>query len=747
MAYSDAGQGLLGCTLVGVRRLMFRPSPAARLLVLGVLSLVSMMAISARAEDPDTIPGQFFSIDEPIVDETLGQISASTKQFIARSSSKGREAILVFEIRPGRKAPGQSRIGASYDLAEFLSTKLEGAKQTVAFVPEPLTGYAVLAALACDEIVMGQDASLGPITPDGQDVKASFRETIRQLAQRTGRQADLLLGMLDKDADLRAIRTADKQLHYVLAENLPEFEKSHQVIENVSAWEGGRRGVLTAKRARAEGFAQLLADQRIEVANRYRLAGQSSSDDPTLGQVVKPVWIAINGPIDGIKESYVRRRIEQAREEQVNLLLFQINSDGGADRAADNLADTISRITDMKTVAYIDDRAVGVSTLVALACDDIVFRKGGEIGGVNHIVVARNGQAVELSPSQREAIADRAENLAEMNGHSGAVARAMVDPQVTIIQCKDTKTGAVGYFLPAQLEAEPDRYVDRIVKKAPGQVLTLSADDAVAYGLGEVVPNEEEFKAIYGLKGKDIKVNGPTWVDALVTTLNDPFVSWVLLFVGLFMLILELKLPGIGLPAITSALAFLLFFWSRYLSGTADQLEIMLFVVGMVSLALELFVFPGFGVFGMSGILLILVSLVMASHTFIWPTQEYEYRQMGQTLFQITLALAAVAGGAVVLGRYFPSIPLFNRLILKPEPWDADADPNVKPVATDGLESLYFLIGETGRTTTTLRPSGKARFGDLLIDVSADGFFVEPDTLIEVVDVQGSKVIVKRVDS
>jgi membrane-bound serine protease (ClpP class) len=211
------------------------------------------------------------------------------------------------------------------------------------------------------------------------------------------------------------------------------------------------------------------------------------------------------------------------------------------------------------------------------------------------------------------------------------------------------------------------------------------------------------------------------------------------------MLVLELKLPGIGLPAITSALAFLLFFWSHYLSGTADQLEIILFLVGLVCLALELFVFPGFGVFGMSGVLLILTSIVMASHTFIWPTQEYEYRELGYTLIQVTGAMLAVGGGAVVFARYFPSLPLFNRLILKPEPWTGTGaeDPTEKP-SSEGYDSLAFLIGETGRTTTMLRPAGKARFGELLIDVTADGFFIEPDSLVEVVDVQGSRVIVKQ---
>jgi membrane-bound serine protease (ClpP class) len=233
-----------------------------------------------------------------------------------------------------------------------------------------------------------------------------------------------------------------------------------------------------------------------------------------------------------------------------------------------------------------------------------------------------------------------------------------------------------------------------------------------------------------------------------VTILTDPFVSWLLLFVGLFMLVLELKLPGIGLPAITSALAFLLFFWSHYLSGTADQLEIILFLVGLVCVALELFVFPGFGVFGMSGVLLILTSIVMASHPFVGPPQEYESREPGYPLRQAPRARVAGGGGAVVFARYFPSLPLFNRLVLKSEPWTGFGsgldDPAEKPVA-EGFDSLAYLVGETGRTTTVLRPAGKVRFGEFLIDVTADGFFIEPDSLIEVVDVQGSRVIVKRI--
>ncbi len=734
---------------------MFRPM-VARLLIAAsfVLAVVSFNPRRhSYAEPPapgaEPVPGQFFSIIEPITSDSIVQTRAAARQLIERSAARGKEPVLVFDFEPGETAPGQSAFGAAFDLAKLISTDLAGAKQRVAYVPHPLKGYAVLAALSCNEIVMGSESSLGPIAQDGQTGDEEFlREMIRALAKRRGYEPDLLVGMLDREADLRAVRTADKQLHFVFAENLAEFKTSHQVIEDLPAWEGGQRGVLTAQRAREMGFVKLIADNPAEVADAYRLAGQSAASDPTLGQVVRPVWIQINGSIDSVKRSYLGRRIEQARQEKMNLVFFQFNSLGGIDSEADAVAEMISRIKDMKTVAFIDDRAVGVSALAALACNDIVFLKGALMGDIHQLVTGRHGQFQELDDRQIQSIAIRAANLAEQNGHPAAVARAMVEPNAIVVEARDMKTGASTLVLQSQVDAEPARYLDPEVRKEAGRVLTISGEQAPTFGLGQVVNDVEDMKARYGLRGKLIRVDGPTWVDSLVTILTDPFVSWMLLFIGLFMLVLELKLPGIGLPAITSALAFLLFFWSHYLSGTADQLEIILFMVGVVCLALELFVFPGFGVFGMSGVLLVLTSIVMASHTFIWPTQEYEYREMGYTLLQVSIALVAVGGGAVVLARYFPSLPLFNRLVLKPEPWlgvDDPVDPSVKP-SLDGYDSLAFLIGETGRTTTVLRPSGKARFGELLIDVTADGFFIEPDSLVEVVEVHGARVIVKQMD-
>jgi membrane-bound serine protease (ClpP class) len=110
--------------------------------------------------------------------------------------------------------------------------------------------------------------------------------------------------------------------------------------------------------------------------------------------------------------------------------------------------------------------------------------------------------------------------------------------------------------------------------------------------------------------------------------------------------------------------------------------------------------------------------------------------------------LIAVGSCTVVLARYFPSLPLLSKLVLKPEPWTTVSDDEGQGRGSpDGYESLTFLVGETGRTTTPLRPTGKARFGSLLLDVTALDRFVDPDTLIEVVDVQGPRVVVRKIGS
>jgi len=239
--------------------------------ILGLVLVFAVLTAQASADPPrpgsnKNAPGRFFSVTEPITSETTAQLRAATRQFIDSNAALGLEPILVFEFRPGETAAGNSEFGSSRTLARFISRDIAGADIRVAYVPERLTGYAVLAVLACNEIVMGPEASLGPIAPEGQPIDPDIREFLRSLAVERGRDPNLLLGLLDRQADLRRVRTADKQVHYVMAEDLDTFKTTQHVIEEGPAWEGGLRGVLSAKRAREQGFAQLVASTPQEVA-------------------------------------------------------------------------------------------------------------------------------------------------------------------------------------------------------------------------------------------------------------------------------------------------------------------------------------------------------------------------------------------------------------------------------------------------------------------------------------------------
>ena len=142
-----------------------------------------------------------------------------------------------------------------------------------------------------------------------------------------------------------------------------------------------------------------------------------------------------------------------------------------------------------------------------------------------------------------------------------------------------------------------------------------------------MVENFAQFKQYYGLENDPTLVE-PGWADFLIQALASPGVAVLLLLIGGAALYIELHAPGIGIGGFVAAVCFLLFFWSRYLGGTAGWLEVTLFVAGVACLLLEVFVIPGFGIFGLGGGAMVLASLILASQTFILPQNDYQFDQL-----------------------------------------------------------------------------------------------------------------------
>ena len=233
--------------------------------------------------------------------------------------------------------------------------------------------------------------------------------------------------------------------------------------------------------------------------------------------------------------------------------------------------------------------------------------------------------------------------------------------------------------------------------RAPGRGTFLAADLA-------------EFMSLYELAGK-LQSMQPNWAHLLIEWLSAPHIAGVLLFVAWFALLMEISQPGLSVAGFVSVLCFVVYFWSQFLHGTAGWLEVLLFVVGVVSVLVEIFVIPGIGIFGLGGGLLIIVSIILASQTFVIPRNSYQLEQLPGSL----LMVAAAGSGAV--SRHGGHAPLLGRSAVV-EAVDVALTRRGRPAATGpprGARGLRLLARReraggdsvgTSRQGSVRRPGG-----------------------------------------
>ena len=184
----------------------------------------------------------------------------------------------------------------------------------------------------------------------------------------------------------------------------------------------------------------------------------------------------------------------------------------------------------------------------------------------------------------------------------------------------------------------------------------------------------------------------------------------------------------------------MLYFWAAHLGGTAGWLEVMLFILGAICVLMEIFVFPGVGIFGLGGGLLVITSLILASQTYVIPRNEYQMAQLRSSLLVVVGAIVGTGVAASILRRFLPHAPMFNRVFLAPPVGQELAELSER----ESLGRFDHLLGTTGTCYTPLVPGGKVRFDEELVDVMSEGDFIDRGTKVEVVEVQGTRVVVRQ---
>jgi membrane-bound ClpP family serine protease len=336
------------------------------------------------------------------------------------------------------------------------------------------------------------------------------------------------------------------------------------------------------------------------------------------------------------------------------------------------------------------------------------------------------------------------DSLREMYARQGrdwSLPLALVDPEVVVHRYSHPLIGEVRYLSSeeAATVANIDDWQDGGQVTTAGGLTAAQAEAmdltrATADGIGDV-------KAIYSLEGS-LEPTRPNWVLAIVEWLADPRIASLLLFVGGFALLFELSTPGATVPGFVALLCFLLFFWSKFLHGTADWLEILLFVGGLVCLAIEMFALPGFGIFGFGGALMLIASIVLASQTFVLPTNAYQMRQFPVSILMMAAGMAGGVVSVMVIRRFLPDTPYFNRVVLKPP----RADEREELSRREALVTWDHLVNKRGTAVTPLVPAGKVLFGDDLVDCISNGELIAKGTPVVVEEVAGNRVVVRKIN-
>jgi membrane-bound serine protease (ClpP class) len=418
--------------------------------------------------------------------------------------------------------------------------------------------------------------------------------------------------------------------------------------------------------------------------------------------------VPIEGTIERGLAAFVSRVMEDAEAEGASAVIFEINTPGGALDAALVIRDAIL-YSDVKTIAFINPRAISAGALISLATRHIVMVDGGTIGAATAVDM----QGKKASEKVISYFRNEMKATAEKTGRSPELAEAMVDEDVDI---------------------------EDLAPK--GKLLTLTTTEAVAKKIAEYRISEtgevEKLQAVlshYELDGKRITHQSANWSEQVVRWLTHPYVASLLMSLGFLGLIFEIQSPGWGVGGTLGLICLGLFFGSHLLVRLADWTEVLLFLVGLILLLADLFFVAGFGVLAIPGVVLMFAGMFLS---LMGRPELWTWQSVGIGARPLLLAFITTVVIACVMLKMLPRTSAWNWLVLHEEERS-----EAGYIATGQHDAL---VGKEGVAFTPLRPSGTGLIDGRRVNVAADGEFIEKDSPITVVEVEGNRIVVRKTE-
>jgi membrane-bound serine protease (ClpP class) len=402
----------------------------------------------------------------------------------------------------------------------------------------------------------------------------------------------------------------------------------------------------------------------------------------------------------------VQKGLREARENGADLIIIHMNTYGGTLDAADSIR-TMILTSSIPVWVFIDNNAASAGALISIACDSIYMRPGANIGAAT--VVDQTGGA--LPDKYQSYMRSMMRSTAEAKGRDPQIAQAMVDTRIVVPGIDDSTT-----------------------------VITFTTSEAIKYGFCEgESENIQEILQKYGWDDAIIITQKLSGVDKIINFLINPIVSAILIMMIIGGIYFELQTPGIGFPLAVAILGAILYFAPLYLEGLAAHWEILLFIIGLILIAIEIFAIPGFGVTGIIGIILVVTGLTLS---LVGNFRDIPAGLIAQDILKAFFTVVIAAFISLIISFYGSKrlfshpVPFLGNLAL-----DTTQDKELGYTIAD--KDYSSMIGRTGFALTILRPAGKIKIEEEVFDAVAINGYISMGQEVEVMRYENAQLYVK----
>ena len=423
--------------------------------------------------------------------------------------------------------------------------------------------------------------------------------------------------------------------------------------------------------------------------------------------------VPIEGVIDLGLPPYIKRVIKEAEDSKINAIVFEINTFGGRVDAATQIKDAILS-SEIQTIAFINRRAISAGALISLSCEKIFMTGGGLIGAATAVDMSGKKGSEKVISFMREEMA----STAEQRGRNKDIARGMVDEELSFTHL---------------ILNQDSILVNDIEGRKEGKLISLTTDQALKYQIADGVAEDINFVLdSLGYKSVQIVEKSENWSEDIVRFLTNPVVASLLTTFGFLGILFELQSPGWGIPGFVGLTCLVLSLSASYIAQLATMSDLLFVFAGIGMVLVEILVIPGFGIIGIGGFGLMIYGLYLL----LLPDIPVGDEIVGQAMDGFFIGLVGAIIGLIFLARF----------MIKTKFWKQLTSPEVQK-KIDGFSNSFgweSLKGKNGIADTDLHPSGWIRVENERVFVVSEGDFIEKGAKINVLSVDGNRIVVRE---